>query len=91
MLIKIFHCARRKKLGEQEDEHKANLMKMAENAEAQLAQKDVQLAMLEAKLCKLQLQFEKTNWGGDLVSSDDQDEKVCLSSLFNIFRSLICS
>lgn len=59
-------------------------MKMAENAEAQLAQKDVQLAMLEAKLCQVQLQFEKSNWSGDMVSSDDQDEKVYLSSLLDI-------
>jgi hypothetical protein len=31
-------------------EHQANLLKMAENAESELRQKDIQLAMVEAEL-----------------------------------------
>jgi hypothetical protein len=40
----------RKNLEEKDMEHQANLLKMAENAESELRQKDIQLAMVEAKL-----------------------------------------
>ncbi len=34
---------------EKDMEHQANLLKMAENAESELRQKDIQLAMVEAE------------------------------------------
>jgi hypothetical protein len=40
----------RKNLEEKDMEHQANLLKMAENAESELRQKDIQLAMVEAEL-----------------------------------------
>jgi hypothetical protein len=52
-----------KKLEEKDMEHQANLLKMAENAEAELRQKDIQLAVVEAELCQMQKRFEERSSG----------------------------
>lgn len=48
----------KKKLDEIELEHQRNLSKVAEDYEAELKQKDLQVAVLEAKLCQIRIQID---------------------------------
>jgi len=44
--------------------------------ESELQRKDVQLAVLEAKLCQVQLQLEEAKLANEMVSPDKCEEKV---------------
>lgn len=50
------HC--RRKLEEVEAEHQKHLLRAAEEIEAELRQKDHQLAVAEAKLCQLRIHID---------------------------------
>lgn len=68
----------RDKLKEKEAEHLATIEKLAENTDSELQHKDVQLAVLEAKLCQVQLQLEEAKLANEMVTSDKCEEKVHL-------------
>lgn len=48
----------RKKFEEIEVEHQKDLLKVVEDTEAELTQKDHHLAVVEARLCQLRIQIE---------------------------------
>lgn len=48
----------RRKLEEVEVEHQEDLLKVVEDTEAELRQKDQHLAVLEARLCQLRIQID---------------------------------
>lgn len=54
---------------------------MAENYEAELQSKDVQLAVLESKLCQVQLQLEEAKLANETASSDKSEEEVHLHTI----------
>lgn len=58
----------------------ATIEKMSENTESELQHKDVQIAVLEAKLCQVQLQLEKAKLTNEMVSPDNCEEKVHLQT-----------
>ena len=62
----------------------ATVEKMTENFHAELQHKDVQVALLEAKLCQVQLQLEEAKLANDLASSDKSEEEVLLHTLYNV-------
>jgi hypothetical protein len=65
-------------------EHQANLLKMAENAESELLQKDIQLAMVVAELCQMQKWFEEKS-SGLKASTGICQEKVMSTCNFESF------
>lgn len=57
--IEIFVLARyRRKLEEVKVEHQKDLLKVVEDTEAELQQKDHHLAVVEARLCQLRIQVD---------------------------------
>ena len=74
----------RDKLNEQSAEHMAIVEKMSEDFHAELQHKDVQLAVLEAKLCQVQLQLEEAKLASEMDLSDKSEEEVHLHILYNV-------
>lgn len=68
----------RRRLKEQETEQAAAVAKLTENFESELQQKDVQVAVLEAKMCQVQLQLEQAKLANEFASSENFQEKVQL-------------
>lgn len=64
------------RLTEIEQEHHNNLLKVAEDAEVELGQKDYQLAVVEAKLCQLKLQIENEKRMSQKLASDNPAQQV---------------
>jgi hypothetical protein len=58
--------------------------KMSENFHAELQHKDVRLAVLEAKLCQVQLQLEESKLASEMALSDKSEEEVHLHILYNV-------
>ncbi|KAG0594402.1 hypothetical protein M758_UG074300 [Ceratodon purpureus] len=71
----------RDKLNEQSAEQMATVEKMTENFHAELQNKDVQLAVLEAKLCQVQLQLEEAKLANEMTSSDKSEEEMFLDNI----------
>lgn len=84
----------RKRLMELEYEHHTNLLKVSEDAEAELQQKDNQLAVVEAKLCQLRIQVDNErrisqkaapDMGLDQVQELDECRfDICICDCFHI-------
>lgn len=76
----------REKLRDQVLKYKTKLSKLRERTEAELQQKDLQLASTEAKLCQVLLQLAKTKRNEELITFDHSEEKVICSFVhLNIF------
>jgi hypothetical protein len=88
VVLTSFLCniALRKKLEEKDMEHQANLLKMAENAEAELRQKDIQLAVVEAELCQMQKRFMERSSGlkASTVICQEKVMSTCNSESFSM-------
>ena len=70
----------RKKLEEIEVEHQKDLLKVVEDTEAELRQKDHHLAIVEAKLCQLRIQIDNEKRINPKGIPDVISEEVSVSS-----------
>ncbi|XP_024379214.1 uncharacterized protein [Physcomitrium patens] len=68
----------KEKLRDQVLKYKTKLSKLRERTEAELQQKDLQLASTEAKLCQVLLQLAKTKRNEELITFDHSEEKIFL-------------
>ena len=64
-------------MNDQSAEHAVAVKKMTESFHAELQQKDEQLAVVEAKLCQVQLQLEETKMTSGLASDKSEEEVRC--------------
>ena len=69
----------RKKLEVIEVEHQKDLLKVVEDTEAELRQKDHHLAVVEARLCQLRIQIDKEKRLSPKGIPDDFPEEVSAS------------
>ncbi|XP_024394607.1 uncharacterized protein [Physcomitrium patens] len=61
--------------------HETTVEKMTENAEVELRNKDVQLSVLEAKLCQVQSQPEESKSSNGMALSDKSQIKIFLENI----------
>ena len=57
-------------------EHQKDLLKVVEDSEAELRQKDHHLAVVEARLCQLRIQIENGKWSNPKGILDVVPEEV---------------
>lgn len=75
-LIKLVFSPCRDKLSQKNAEHNSIVKKMAENAKADLQNKDMQLTDLQTKLCQVQQQLNEVRLANEMSSSQKCEEEV---------------